>query len=259
MIVTLTTDFGADSPYVAQMKGVILSINPAVTLVDVTHSVPPQSVRQGALLLAEATGRFPEGTIHVCVVDPGVGTDRHIVYAEFGGQKYIAPDNGVLTEVMQHAPVGRAVVVTNARYRLPQVSMTFHGRDIMAPAAAHLSLGLAPEELGPPAPGLTSADRPAVVVQPRRISGHVVLVDSFGNLISTIRQGDLAGIANWDQAQVHCGGWHVQGIIRAYAQRSAGSAVALIGSSGRLEIAVVNGSACRELRAGVGDEVVITW
>ena len=147
-IITLTTDFGVDSPYVAAVKAVIFSIHPEVTLVDITHAIPAQDVDAAAWALLDVTPRFPAGTIHVVVVDPGVGSDRKIVYAEIDRQVYIAPDNGVLTRVARHGSPARFRAVTEPRFMLDPVSQTFHGRDIFTPVAAHLSLGVAPEELG---------------------------------------------------------------------------------------------------------------
>ena len=185
-IITLTTDFGTGSPYVAAVKGVVLSINPAVTLVDVTHDVRAQDVRHGALILDDVTGRFPPGTIHVAVVDPGVGTDRKILVAEIGGRHYVAPDNGLLSRLARRTPPSDVRELTESRYWLDSVSATFHGRDVMAPVAAHLSLGLDPEKLGPPLAKLAMLDWPEPVVSSGRIEGEILDVDSFGNLITNI-------------------------------------------------------------------------
>src|SRR5690349_14425841 len=130
-IITLTTDFGVESPYVAQMKGVALSICRDADLVDISHAIAPQNIREGAVVLFDVTPRFPDGTIHVCVVDPGVGTARRIVYAEFCHQRYVAPDNGLLTPLANSGPPGRYFSVENPKYWLPEPSQTFHGRDIM--------------------------------------------------------------------------------------------------------------------------------
>src|ERR1700676_2237258 len=176
--ITLTTDFGAGSPYVAAMKGVILSISPGVQLVDISHSVGPQNVRQGALLLADATPWFPAGTIHLGVVDPGVGTARRIVYAEIGDQRYLCPDNGLLSRLTLKTRPGRLVSVENSEHWLPAVSDTFHGRDIMAPVAAQLSLGWEPDLLGPTLAELTPLQWPAPTVGPREVSGTVLWIDS---------------------------------------------------------------------------------
>ena len=149
-IITLTTDFGTGSPYVAAMKGVILSINPAATIVDISHAVPAQDIARGALVLEDTTPWFPADTIHVAVVDPGVGTQRSILYARIGPQQYIAPDNGLLGRLMARTRPSLVLRLTEREYWLPEVSHTFHGRDIMAPVAARLSLGLDPRRLGPP-------------------------------------------------------------------------------------------------------------
>jgi hypothetical protein len=142
-IITLTTDFTTGSPYVAAMKGVILSIHPGALIVDITHDIPHQDIRQGAIVLAEATRFFPAETIHVAVVDPGVGTERRIVLARSGDQYFIAPDNGLLSGLARRNPPSTMFTVANPEHWLPEVSATFHGRDIMAPVAARLSLGLA--------------------------------------------------------------------------------------------------------------------
>ena len=148
-IITLTTDFGTGSPYVAAMKGVILSINPAATIVDISHAVPAQDIARGALVLEDTTPWFPADTIHVAVVDPGVGTERAILYARIGPQQYIAPDNGLLSRLMARTPPSLVLRLTEREYWLPEVSHTFHGRDIMAPVAARLSLGLDPAAARP--------------------------------------------------------------------------------------------------------------
>ena len=185
-IITLTTDFGAGSPYVAAMKGVILTINPAVTLVDLTHAVPAQDIRHAAVVLEEVADRFPAGTIHVVVVDPGVGTDREIVYVRVGRQQFVAPDNGLLSRVIARMPPSKIIRLAEPRFWLADVSTTFHGRDIMAPVAARLSLGLEPEQLGPSLERLIVVEWPRARLLDRKIAGHVIEIDSFGNLITNI-------------------------------------------------------------------------
>jgi S-adenosyl-L-methionine hydrolase (adenosine-forming) len=259
MIITLTTDFGTGSPYVAQMKGVILTSAPTVTLVDITHDVPPQDVRQGALVLEDTTPRFPDGTLHLAVVDPGVGTSRKLVYADLGRQRYLAPDNGLLSCVAARASARRLIALTNRRYWLPDVAPTFHGRDILAPVAAHLSRGVPPEQLGEPLDRLASLAWPAVTHAEQCLTGAVLAMDSFGNLITNIRDEDLAAIPDPSAVQVLCSGVTVSGLVRTYGQRPTGSVVALIGSNSRLEVALVGGSAAKRLKAVVGDPVVVTW
>lgn len=256
-IITLTTDFGAGSSYVAQIKGVILSIQPQAALVDLTHAIAPQDIRQGALVLEDVSPHFPAGSIHVAVVDPGVGTDRRILAAEIGGRYYIAPDNGLLGRLFIAAPAARLVTLTRPEYWLPAVSATFHGRDIMAPVAAHLSRGIALDELGQSCDQITQLPWPQVAVEKHRVMGEIIAIDSFGNLISNISQDVLAKIGVDDFAMVHCGGRSISGLAATYGRCPPGSLIALIGSSGRLEIAVVNGSAAVALRAEVGDPVTV--
>lgn len=256
-IITLTTDFGAGSPYVAQIKGVILSIQPQAVLVDITHTIAPQDIRQGALVLEDVTPRFPEGSIHVAVVDPGVGTDRRILAAEIGGRYYIAPDNGLLGRLSSTAPAARMVALTRREYWLPAVSPTFHGRDIMAPVAAHLSLGTALEEMGSACDRISQLPWPRVAVEKQRVGGEIIAIDSFGNLISNISQDVLTATGVSDSPIVHCGGRTISGLAVIYGRCPPGTLIALIGSSNRLEIAVVNGNAAVELRAEVGDAVTV--
>ena len=258
-IITLTTDFGTGSPYVAAMKGVILSINPEVTLVDLTHDVRPQDVRQGAMVLDDTTGYFPDGTIHVAVVDPGVGSERKIVYARIGKQQYLAPDNGLLSRLARRRPPAKIIAVSEPDYWLSPVSVTFHGRDIMAPVAARLSLGLEPEKLGPPLEKLVELDWPEPRVQPGKIEGEILHVDSFGNLISNIAVELLADALGGAAASVFCAGHVIHGISTTYAEKPPSSLVALVGSSGRLELAVVGGTVAGTLNAGIGTPVSVTW
>ena len=258
-ILTLSTDFGNGSPYVAAMKGVILSINPAATIVDLTHDIPAQDIRHGALVLDDVTRWFPEGTIHVAVVDPGVGTSRAIVYAEVAGQKYVAPDNGLLSRLAARTPPAKLVRLSNPEYWLDPVSATFHGRDIMAPAAARLSLGLEPERLGPPLEKLVTLDWPGVRVGPRRIEGSVLEIDRFGNLITNITADMLVGRPTDGRACVICNVYETWGIRRAYADQSSGTLIALIDSGGRLELAIVGDSAASRLGVHLGERVVVAW
>ncbi len=256
-LITLTTDFGVGSPYVAEIKGVILAIQPQAALVDISHAIAPQDIRQGALVLEDVTPRFPAGSIHVAVVDPGVGTERRILAAEIGGRYYIAPDNGLLSRVSSAVPAARMVALTRAEYWLPTVSATFHGRDIMAPVAAHLSLGTLLEDLGQPCDRMTQLPWPRVAVEKQRVGGEILAIDSFGNLITNISQDVLEAVGLANSAWVQCGGRTIKGVVAAYGQCPPGTLVALIGSHGRLEIAVVNGSAAVELRAEVGDPVAV--
>jgi S-adenosyl-L-methionine hydrolase (adenosine-forming) len=256
-LITLTTDFGASSPYVAQMKGVILSICREVELVDISHAVGPQNIREGAVVLADVTPRFPPGTLHVAVIDPGVGTSRRIVYAEIGEQRYIAPDNGLLSLLARHEPARLIIALENRALWVPQLSQTFHGRDIMAPVAAHLARGVEPLELGSRREALVMLDWP----QPQKlgggIAGEVLFVDSFGNLITNISRGDLEVLGNPDSLTVDCGGQQIQGLVPTYAAAMTGEIVALFDSQSRLEIAKVGGNAARELHIEAAEPVFV--
>jgi len=258
-IITLTTDFGAGSPYVAAMKGVILSIDPEARVIDLTHDIAAQDVRQAAVVLENTTPWFPEGTIHVAVIDPGVGTERAIVYAEIGGQQYVAPDNGLLSRLTARRAPSKLIRLTERQHWLPDVSSTFHGRDIMAPVAARLGRGLEPERLGPPMDGLTGIEWPAVRQMPLRLEGEVIEIDSFGNLITNVTGEMLAGRPTDERACVICSIYETWGVYRAYGDQFEGSFVALIGSSGRLELALVGDNAAERLGIQRGAKVIVTW
>lgn len=258
-IITLTTDFGAGSPYVAAMKGVIFSINPLAQVVDISHTVPHQDIRAGALVLADVCERFPPGTIHVAVVDPGVGSDRRIVYAHVGEQQFIAPDNGLLSRLANRARPSTIRALTNRKYWLPNVSATFHGRDIMAPVAAHLSLGVKPEELGPAIDKLELLDWTEARVSAQKIEGTVQSIDSFGNLITNITGAQLSAAPTDQRVSVTCDEHQTQGIFRTYADQPDMTLIALVGSSGQLELAIVGENAAAMLGVRVGTPVVVRW
>src|SRR5688572_22034543 len=203
-LITLTTDFGEGSPYVAAMKGVILSINSEARIIDLTHAIAPQNIKQGAIELDEVTPLFPTGTLHIAVVDPGVGTSRQIVYAEIAGQRYIGPDNGLFSRLAdRHVPTKIRAITEERWFRRP-VAPTFHGRDIMAPVAAHLSLGLDPDALGPPLSALVSLGWPGAQKVANRITGEVTAVDSFGNLITNVTRKMLIGVPTDETVGVFC-------------------------------------------------------
>lgn len=258
-IITLTTDFGMGSPYVAAMKGVILSVNPEALLVDITHEVPAQDIRQGALVLDEVCSHFPIDAIHVAVVDPGVGTRREIVYAEIAGRIFLAPNNGLLSRLALGAHPSRIVALTESSYWSEQVSATFHGRDIFAPVAAHLSLGLPPERLGEPRERLVAIDWPECEVMPQKISGEVTSVDSFGNLITNITTEQLQGVPTGEELSVRCGDHETAGLFNTYGDQPEMTLIALVGSSGKLELAIVGESAAAMLGEGVGSPVTLKW
>lgn len=258
-LITLTTDFGVGSPYVAAMKGVILSLCPAARIVDISHAIAPQNVCQCAIVLADVTPHFPPGTIHVAVVDPGVGTNRAIVYAEIAGQRYICPDNGLLTRLANREAPRKMRAVVDARWRLSHVSATFHGRDVMAPAAAYVAGGLDPDELGPPLEKLVLLEFPGAIKVANSISGEVISIDSFGNLVTNITQEMLAGVPTDDSVSIVCDEHETRGVFRTYADQPAMTLIALVGSNGCLELAIVGDSAAIMLGVSVGTPVVVAW
>jgi S-adenosylmethionine hydrolase len=258
-LITLLTDFGTADSYVAQMKGVILGIAPEATIVDITHAIPPGDIAQGAFVLERAADAFPPQTIHVAVVDPGVGSRRALVGVELLSQRFLAPDNGLLTDLLARGDPLRAHRLENDRYRRNPVAATFHGRDILAPAAARWSRGADLADFGP-----AVAPRELVRLtrtQPRRDGpawiGEIVAIDRFGNLISNLSADALSRELN-DETTVSIGTTVIRGICRYYSECPDGVLLALIGSTGRLEIAVNGGSAADRLHAKVGAEIRIT-
>lgn len=249
--VTLLTDFGTRDGYVGAMKGVMAAILPDVLLDDVTHEVPPGDVRGAAIRLARYWDRWPPGTVHLVVVDPGVGTERRPLAVEADGRFLVLPDNGVVSRVLEAAGAWRAVALREKAYRLAEVSGTFHGRDVFAPAAAHLAAGVPLERLGPPVRNPVEMDEPEPVDRGDVVEGEVVSVDRFGNL-GTNLPGALADGAE----RVEAAGRRAP-IVRAYGDAPTAGVVALVNSDGRIEVAVRDGSAARELGVGVGAPVRI--
>jgi S-adenosylmethionine hydrolase len=266
-VITLTTDFGLADPYVASMKGVILSLNPQAVIVDVTHAVRRQRIEQGAFLLQASLPYFPPGSIHIAVVDPGVGTRRRAIALRTPGGTFVGPDNGVLSPALPddvrsragegggwvHLPEGSSsVALTDPHYHRRPVSDTFHGRDIFAPAAAHLSLDVPLSDLGEPVDEV-------VLLPPFRARrepdgsqrGRIVHIDVFGNLITDVRGEDLAS----RRLTVEVSGRTIGGLQRSYAGGE--GLTALVGSSGFLEIALTGGSAAAELGLDIGDPVAV--
>jgi hypothetical protein len=258
-LITLTTDFGEGSPYVGAMKGVILSINPQVRLIDVTHAIPPQDIRRGAIILNEVTPLYPPGTLHIAVVDPGVGTSRQIVYVEIADQRYIGPDNGLFSRLAARCQPTKIRAITEERLFRRPVAPTFHGRDIMAPVAARLSLGVDPDTLGPPLDALATLEWPGARKVANRIEGEIVAVDSFGNLITNITREMLEGVPTDETVGVFCDEHETRGIFKAYAEQPPMTLIALVGSNDCLEIAIVNDSAAIMLGVGVGAPVQVQW
>lgn len=253
-VVTLTTDFGIRDPYVATMKGVILRIAPAVTLVDISHDIAPHSVTEAAYILAGAYRYFPAGTIHLAVVDPGVGGGRRAVAVRSGEHRFVAPDNGLLTLALR-GEKWEAVELTNDRYWLPNVSHTFHGRDLFAPVAAHLARGVPLDWLGPAVNDLSQLPWPAPSRTPEgTVIGHVVHVDRFGNLITDIPADLLEDLGS---VRIEIGSLQMERLSETYAEGTPGQILALIGSHGYLEVAVREGSAASMTGLGTGAPVAL--
>jgi S-adenosylmethionine hydrolase len=257
-IITLTTDFGLADGYVGTMKGVILGIDPTATIVDISHDIAPQDVQEAAYTLCAAYPYFPQGTIHVVVVDPGVGSERRAIVLRTPQATFVAPDNGVLSYVVARERVEEIVHLTNSRYHLSPVSHTFHGRDIFAPAAAHLARGIPLVELGEPLTEMITFPLPRPQVRPDgTIVGQVIHVDRFGNLITSMVPKDWTDHSLLREGLIQVKGQSIRGIANSYAEGTPGKLLALIGSSDHLEIAVSGGSACQKLEAKVGDEVLL--
>ncbi len=248
-IIALLTDFGSDAHYVAQMKGVIYGLRPQTLIVDVTHSIAPQDTCEAAWVLADVEDAFAAGTIFVVVVDPGVGSARPLVAVHSHRHFFIGPDNGVFSLSSAAATDCEVIMLDRPEYWRSRISATFHGRDIMAPVAAHLANGTSWEKLGSPARLTVVQQFPpaALDVVGRRTVGRVEYTDSFGNLITNIRREDLPPPADHGLL-VTCASRSAIPVVHCYADRPHRSVVALIGSSGRLEIAVVGGNAQSELQ-----------
>ena len=254
-VITLLTDFGTDDGYVGSMHGVILRINPQATVVDICHDIAAQDVHAAAFILSTVYPYFAADAIHVIVVDPGVGSERRAIAARTSHGTFIAPDNGVLSYVFARETVSEIVHLTNAHYWLSPLSDTFHGRDIFAPVAAHLSLGIPLSDMGPRVldPVRFTIAEPQVC-EDGSIAGEVIHVDHFGNLITNVPQELLpAG----QTALVRIADREVKGPVKAYALVADGDLLSLVGSSGYLEIAVRNGSAATALKVGRGAQVTI--
>lgn len=253
-ILTLTTDFGNDGPYVAAMKGIVLTLAPGTLLLDVSHSIAPQNILEGAFVLAEIVDAFPPGTVHLAVVDPGVGTDRRLIVAQVAEQWFVLPDNGLLSGVTHNRIPSGIWEIINPSLRRANVSATFHGRDILAPAAAHLLNGGNPADLGPPRTKHVALSNFRPIDDDQGFVGEVLFRDTFGNLITNLNAERLAShpLKEWT---VEVAGERIEGLGRTYADCPTGTLISLFGSTGWLEVAVVNGDASQHLSVGPGTTV----
>lgn len=248
-VVTLTTDFGAGSGYVAEMKGRLLHARTPFTIVDIAHDLPAHDIRAAAWLVGQACFAFPPGSLHVVVVDPGVGTARRLVWARLGDQEFLCPNNGVLSHAVRRAPfvAARELPIADA------AAATFHGRDVLAPAAVRLVDGEPPDALGPPLTGVVSLAWPEPRDTATGIEGEVIQVDAFGNLVTNLPAAVWPRVVATGGLVV--GPHRLTTLVRTYGEAARGTAVALVGSQGFIEAAVVEGNAAERLAVGVGTRV----
>lgn len=260
-IVSLLSDFGLADPYVAEMKAVILGICPDVHIVDVSHEIEKFNVRMGAFVLASAAHYFPRGTVHVAVVDPGVGTERRAIIVETQRSRFVGPDNGLLMLVAEREGIKHVYAIENPDYMLPKVSRTFHGRDIFAPAAAHLARGRPPSDFGPEIRDYVHPIFARPSVSEHEIAGEVIHIDGFGNVVTNVSLNDLwgLGIVEGESFQVSLGGRDLRlKLCKAYGEAEPRSPLAIIGSHEFLEVSINLGNAAAAFRVRVGDPVRIT-
>jgi len=255
-IITLTTDFGTSDHFAGTMKGVILSIRPAAQIVDITHEVQPFEIADGAFIIAQTYRYFPKGTIHVVVVDPGVGSTRRPLLAEIAGHYFVAPDNGILSMVFGAAKA-KVWHVTNERYFLHPLSRTFHGRDVFAPVAAHLASGIRPAQFGKRVEDylrLTFAE--PVSGGKNNWAGTILKVDHFGNLATNLHIDQFADIKT-RAFELKIGGQALSRLALTFTECEPGEVFVIVGSSGYLEIASNQGSAAQALGCGAGTPVAL--
>ncbi|MDO8745517.1 MAG: SAM-dependent chlorinase/fluorinase [Candidatus Brocadiaceae bacterium] len=288
-VITLLTDFGTQDAYVGVMKGVIAGINPFANIIDICHNVPPQDIFNGAYLMYTAYKYFPKGTIHTAIVDPGVGSKRDIVCVETKDYFFLVPDNGLLSFIVQEEKPKSIIRLTNSKYFLPLPSSTFHGRDVFAPVAAHLSLGVKPQQLGI----MINQLEQLYIPKPFRkktgqVEGQIIYIDRFGNLITNITKehlmqhdhsqslfktqmkeiplpvslpsqgGDEGGVKiNLKCLETTIGKKKIIGLIKTYTDVNAGEPLALIGSAGFLEVSINQGNAQKYFKVDKGSKIII--
>ena len=255
-IVTLTTDFGLRDPYVAEMKAAVLCICSDAVIVDVSHEIEKFSIRMGAYVLASAAPYFPRGTVHVAVVDPGVGTQRRSLLIETRQGFLVGPDNGVLLLAAERQGIKSIHEITNQQLMLPGVSSTFHGRDIFAPAAANLAKGLPPGEFGPEIREVIKPEFAKVKLEKGTLMGEVLHVDGFGNIITNVSEEELSSLHAKGPLNISLPNWKTTlKLSKTYAEAKPEEALALVGSQGYVEIAVNQGNAAEKFSARPGDKI----
>jgi S-adenosyl-L-methionine hydrolase (adenosine-forming) len=252
-IITLLTDFGLKDGYPGVMKGVIYGIAPEVNIADITHIIAAQNIHEGALALSRSYHYFPDGTIHVAVVDPGVGTARRPIAAQVGSHIFVGPDNGLFTYVLSEAAQKNWLVriyhLNKQEYWLPGISHVFHGRDVFAPVAAHLASGILIDEIGERVYDPVVFRVPAPIRTAYGWQGEITSVDHFGNLSSNILENHLSELKN---PKVKIGGYSIPEIVSTFGDRAPGSLIALIGTDHDLSVAIVNGDAMHSLKLDLG-------
>lgn len=275
-VIALLTDFGLTDGYVGVMKGVMLSICPTAQIIDLTHAIEPQNVRQGAYVLLNTLGYLPPQTIYVGVVDPGVGSSRESIAIKTNRAIFVGPDNGLFSYVLKHCEVQQVVALQNPAYRLPDVSSTFHGRDIFSPMAAHIANGVALDQLGPALSKVEWLPPPRLEITPQAIHGEVLDIDHFGNIATSIGRltwanNDMLLLVPFfnpqpepilsihpERCTVQINGRTIDALGLTFTTVPRGELIALINSAGQLEIAVNHGNAARELAVQVGDPISLS-
>lgn len=256
-IITLLTDYGLRDSYVGALKGAMLTIAPHLKIIDVAHTVPHQDVLEAAYILKGYYRDFPKGTIHLAVVDPGVGGPRRPILVETRGHYFIGPDNGIFSYVYQEQNVSQVIHLTATQYFAPEVSDTFHGRDIFGPVAAHLASDVEARWFGKPVEDFTKLTLPQLKAGPGQLAGEVVYVDRFGNLVTNIDLASFYALAKGRRYRIMAGGQVLQAISRCYADGQPGQLLALFGCQQTLELSVNKGSAANKLGQGRGLPVII--
>jgi S-adenosylmethionine hydrolase len=259
-IITLTTDFGLEDSYVAEMKAIILSISPKAKIVDITHKIEKFNIRMGAYVLAAACPYFPKGTIHVAVIDPGVGTKRKAILIQTKNGWFIGPDNGVLTLAVKGQSIRHIYRIENSRFMLPRISNTFHGRDIFAPAAAYLANGTPPSGFGREIHKIVMPKFAKIIKRKNALTGEVIHTDGFGNIITNLREEDLEIMGMKKTVNLKLKDTRLKlKLCKAYSEVKAQQPLAIIGSHNFLEITINQGNAAENFQTRVGDKVTLYY
>lgn len=254
-IITITTDFGLKDPYHGALKGAILSVNPQACLVDITHLISPGAISEGAFVLSQSYRYFPRGTVHLAVVDPGVGSIRRPILIETEDYCFVGPDNGIFSLAIENERVVRVVHLTEGSYFRKDVSSTFHGRDIFGPVAGHLTLGVPTSRFGPEITDPVFTGRKALSLEDGTVSGTVIYVDRYGNLVTDIKAESIAGFGAHVEASLK--GHLIRGVKRSYSYCESKTPSLIIGSTGLLEIAIDSENASLALGAQAGEKVLV--